>query len=79
LLPDLTIVLDVPPDVGRSRLYGTADRLESEADEFHSTVRSAYLELAARAPARYLVVDASLPAEHVDAAVLDGVKKLGLL
>jgi dTMP kinase len=79
LLPDLTVVLDVPPDIGRSRLHGTADRLESEADDFHATVRSAYLQLAATAPARYLVVDGSLPAEHVDAAVLDGVKKLGLL
>jgi dTMP kinase len=79
LRPDLTIVLDVSPALGRSRLQGTADRLESEADEFHARVRSAYLELAAADPERYLVVDATLPAEHVDAVVLDGVKKLGLL
>jgi dTMP kinase len=79
LLPDLTVVLDVSPTIGRSRLHGTADRLESEADEFHNRVRTAYLELAAADPERYLVVDATLPAEHVDAAILDGVKKLGLL
>jgi dTMP kinase len=79
LLADLTIVLDVTAALGRSRLRGTADRLESEADDFHNRVRSAYLELAAADPDRYLVVDATLPAEHVDAAILDGVKKLGLL
>lgn len=79
LLPDLTIVLDIPPAIGRSRLHGAADRLESEADEFHERVRSAYIELASADPARYLVVDATLPAEHVDAVLLDSVKKLGLL
>jgi thymidylate kinase len=42
-------------------------------------VRLAYVELADAAPARYLLVDATLPAEHVDSVILDGVKKLGLL
>jgi dTMP kinase len=79
LHPDLTVVLDVPPPIGRSRLHGVADRLESEADEFHARVRLAYVELADAAPARYLLVDATLPAEHVDSVILDGVKKFGLL
>lgn len=78
LVADLTIVLDVPADVGRSRRNGPADRLEREPDEFHERVRQAFLDLAAAAPQRYLVVDATLPAEHVDAAVLDRVKELGL-
>jgi dTMP kinase len=79
LLPDLTILLDVPPSVGRRRNQGTADRLETEADNFHVSVRAAYLARATTQPERYVVVDATLPAEHVDAAILDGVKKLGLL
>jgi dTMP kinase len=78
LLPDLTVVLDVPPFVGRSRLRGAADRLEAESDEFHARVRLAYVELADAAPARYLLIDATLSAEHVDSVILDGVKKLGL-
>ena len=79
LLPDLTILLDVPPSVGRRRNQGTADRLETEGDDFHVRVRAAYLARADTQPERYVVVDATLPAEHVDAAILDGVKKLGLL
>jgi dTMP kinase len=78
LVPDLTVVLDVPASVGRSRIGGPEDRLEREPDEFHERVRQAYLDLAAAEPGRYLVVDATLPAEHVDATVLDRVKELGL-
>jgi dTMP kinase len=79
LLPDLTIILDVPPSVGRRRNQGTPDRLETEADNFHVSVRAAYLARATTQPERYVVVDATLSTEHVDAAILDGVKKLGLL
>ncbi|MBD0293216.1 MAG: dTMP kinase [Jiangellaceae bacterium] len=78
LLPDLTVVLDVPPGVGRGRLTGPADRLEAEPAEFHARVRQAFLDQAARAPDRYVVVDATLPIEHVDAAIIDAVKELGL-
>ena len=78
LLPDLTVVLDVPPVVGRTRLSGPADRLESEADEFHARVRQAYLGLADAWPERYVVVDGTLTEEEVDATILDRVKELGL-
>ncbi|HET6729954.1 MAG TPA: dTMP kinase [Jiangellaceae bacterium] len=78
LVPDLTVVLDVPASLGRSRLAGPADRLEGEADVFHERVRQAFLDVAATAPQRYLVVDATLPTEHVDAVILDRVKEMGL-
>ena len=77
-VPDLTVVLDVPAHIGRNRIRGPEDRLEREPDEFHERVRQAYLDLAAAQPGRYLVVDATLSAEHVDAIVLDRVKELGL-
>lgn len=44
--PDLVIVLDVPCEVGRSRLDGGHDRIESAPREFHERVREAFLELA---------------------------------
>ncbi len=76
LLPDLTIVLDVTPEVGRERRGDVHDRLESEADAFHSAVRRGYLELAAADPERYLVLDASQPVERLQAAALDGVDRV---
>ncbi|RZS79402.1 thymidylate kinase [Motilibacter rhizosphaerae] len=69
LVPDLTVVLDLPAAVGaerrRVRDGGAGDRLEAEPDDFHDRVRRSFLELAAAAPQRYLVVDASQSAEQV--------------
>lgn len=76
LLPDLTIVLDVTPEVGRERRGDVHDRLESEADAFHAAVRRGYLDLAAQDPERYLVLDGSKPVEHLHAAVVDGVVRV---
>lgn len=69
LLPDLTVLLDVPAQVGRSRRDGVHDRLEREADAFHETVRAAYLDLAAAAPDRYAVLDAAVPPDDLHRAV----------
>jgi dTMP kinase len=68
LTPDLTVLLDLDPAVGRSRLdtsRTTYDRLESEAAAFHGRVRDAYLEIAGAEPERFLVVDATLPVADV--------------
>ncbi len=73
LLPDLTIILDVSPDLGRTRRGAVHDRLESEADDFHDAVRRGYLELAAHDPDRYLVVDGSLPVDEIHRHVLVAV------
>jgi dTMP kinase len=61
LLPELTIVLDLPPSVGLGRRLSSADRLESEPVEFHERVREGFLRLAAAEPGRYLVLDAARP------------------
>jgi dTMP kinase len=73
LLPDLTIVLDVSPAVGRVRRGDVHDRLESEADAFHAAVRQGYLDLAAQDPSRYLVIDGSLPVDDIHSRVMTGV------
>jgi dTMP kinase len=75
LLPDLTVVLDVDPEVGLRRGSATPDRLEAEPLEFHRRVREGFLDLAAQDPGRYLVVDAALPADAVRAAVLAEVAR----
>jgi dTMP kinase len=68
LVPDLTVVLDVPAEQGLRRVE-TPDRLESEPLAFHERVRERFLALARRGGARYLVVDATRPPEEVGAAI----------
>lgn len=79
LQPDLTVLLDVDPADGRRRrTAGEAaeDRLESEADDFHATIRGAFLELAASRPDAYLVLPAVLPVQELAARILASVDVL---
>ncbi len=75
LRPHLTVVLDLEPDHGLGR-FAERDRIEGESVEFHERVRRAYLELAARDPEHYLVLDARLPVNVVAAAVQAAVQPL---
>jgi len=72
LVPDLTILLDVAPDTGRLRRASGAlaeDRLEAEPDDFHARIRGAFLDLAASAPDRYLMLDAGRPVADLAADI----------
>jgi dTMP kinase len=72
LLPQLTVLLDLPAEDARSRrnTSGTEpDRLEREKTEFFETVRSAYLDLAKSEPERFLVVDASVSVEEMQSQI----------
>lgn len=78
LLPDLTIVLDLEPEVSRKRRAsrdggGDGDRIESAESAFHATLRQAFLDRAAQAPDRYLVLDAAAPVDQIQAAVRERV------
>jgi dTMP kinase len=57
--PDLTIILDIPAEVGLSRLKGSPDRMESKAREFHRQVRQSFLDQARERPERYAIVNGS--------------------
>jgi len=72
LVPDLTIVLDIDPEVGLSR-FAQRDRLEAEPLRYHQEVRAAFLALAEAEPERYLVVNAALDPAAVAAAILERV------
>ena len=71
LQPDLTVLLDLPPDVGlRRKAPGEVTRFEADFDlEFHRRVRDGFLAIAAREPERFAVVDATASEGDVTAAV----------
>lgn len=76
LLPDLTVVLDVSPQVGRRRRGDQPDRLEREDDGFHARARGHFLAVAAADPQRYVVVDADQPAPVQAEQIRDRVERL---
>ncbi|MFC2973670.1 dTMP kinase [Azotobacter bryophylli] len=67
LRPDLTLVFDLPVEVGlaRAAARGRLDRFEQEGRMFFEAVRQTYLHRAAREPVRYRVVDAAQPLDQV--------------
>ena len=70
LTPDLTFLLDVPPDVGLARRLqvqqGPADRFERESLEFHQRVQEGFYLLAKASPDRFRMIDASLDLSRVE-------------
>jgi dTMP kinase len=65
LEPDLTLILDLPPDVSQARRKPKADRMESRGAEFFAKVRAGFLAEAARRPERFRIVDASFDVNSV--------------
>jgi dTMP kinase len=78
LEPDLTVLLDLPPEVGLARARGraAADRLESESLDFHLRVRQTFRALAEADPDRYLVVDARQAPDQIAAVIRVRVAEL---
>ena len=69
LMPELTIVLDVPPEVASGRMARPLDRMEQQGAAFHARVREGFLAEAARASGKIIVVDASGAVDEVQARV----------
>jgi dTMP kinase len=79
LVPDLTVVIDVSAAEGRARRGDVHDRLESEADAFHESIRAHYLAMAQGNPQRYLVVDGTLPPDEIHTAVVERLRAMQVL
>jgi dTMP kinase len=71
LRPDLTLIFDLPIEVGlaRASARGRLDRFEQEGRTFFDAVRHAYLERAAAEPQRYRIVDAAQSLDAVQVAL----------
>lgn len=82
IVPDLTLLCLLPPELGLARIGGRApDRLDAERLEFHQRVHAGYLALAARDPRRFRVLDAAAEPPLVLEAALGQLRSLehGLL
>jgi dTMP kinase len=75
-VPDLTVLLDMPPEAGLGRRARSADRLEAEPREFHERVRSGFLALARADPGRYLIIDATLPVDEISREIKDRIREI---
>ncbi len=77
LRPDLTLLLDVPVEVGlaRRRREGGLNSLDGEDIAFHERVRQGYLALARREPGRWRVIDATRSLDEVTEAVWSAVRE----
>ena len=76
--PDLTLLLDIDPELGIERSRRRAaledDRFDSEKLKFHHDVRNAFLELARLNPHRFRVIDASRSQQAVHHQILEAVR-----
>ena len=74
LKPDLTIILDIPVEIGMKRAAarrgsGAPDRFEAESIKFHQDLRDAYRQIAAGDPQRCALIDANADTETVAARI----------
>jgi dTMP kinase len=77
LQPDLTIILDIPVQIGLARASerSAPDRFEQEQLEFFERVRNRYLQIAEDNPQRCVVIDASLNLEGVQAQITEALER----
>jgi dTMP kinase len=74
LKPDLTIILDIPVEIGMQRAaarrgQGAPDRFEAESVQFHQELREAYRQIAEEEPQRCVLIDASAAPDEVAAKI----------
>ncbi len=79
LKPDLTIILDVPVEIGMQRAAarrgsGTPDRFEAEDVQFHQQLRDAYRQIAADEPQRCVLIDTTADPAAVAATIWAAVR-----
>ena len=77
-VPDLTLLLDCPPEHGLDRGHSPHEgrRFENEALGFHNRVRQGYLIMASRDPGRWRIIDATMGIDKVAEAVWQEVQEL---
>lgn len=76
LVPDLTFLVDLPEQIGLSRILAKdADRLEQESIDFHGRVRDGFLALAKEESARFIVLDGKKSIDQIHNDVVNVIVK----
>ena len=78
LFPTLTIIIDLPAEIGLGRLK-SRDRLEAEPLAFHERVRNEFLQIASMDPERYLIVDGKQSIQEIHEQIISRVGELQAL
>jgi dTMP kinase len=80
VMPQLTVVLDVPPTISKERIRQRAsdvpDRMERENIDFYKAIRQGYLLLAQSMPERIVVIDGTLTEDEIETKIWEFVSKL---
>lgn len=79
IYPTRTYLLDLPVEVGLSRINkrgNSLDRLETESIEFHQKVRDCFLRIAKENPHRIMVIDATQPEDAISAIIQKDLKEI---
>lgn len=79
LVPDLTFLFDLDPEIGLARRSGagvSTNRLDRESLEFHRRVRARYLELAALDPQRWIILDATASHDQLETRIGEAFEAL---
>ena len=78
LFPTLTIIIDLPAEIGLGRLK-SKDRLESQPLDFHERVRQEFLQLSLLDPERYFIADGSKTIEEIHTQIISRVSEIPAL
>ena len=82
LLPDLTVLLTLPPEVAQKRLAarddGAADAIGGRPPDYHARVAASFAAFAAAEPDRFAIVDGNAKPEQVHAAILRAIDRLAV-
>lgn len=79
LMPDLTFLISINPEIGMSRIEcserSELDRLEQEKIEFHRKVHQGYIKIASQNKNRIVLIDGTMPIEAIKDEIISHVKK----
>ena len=80
-MPDYTLFLNLKPELAFKRKGGVdkGDRVELSGMEFHQKVYQGYLDLAAKYPSRYIIIDASGEKEETHKKIISALKQKGVI